>query len=135
MISKKLDIGKNLQELRVAKKYTQTVVAKAVGMKQPGYSDIESNLTMPTIPTLQKLAEFLEVPLAKLLEDEGEKTSIIHNINNEGTLNSTNGTINGNNTNNFFENKETEEKLKTVLSDAIASMVANEVAKITKNKG
>ena len=73
MISTKLNIGANLLKLRMAKNYTQTALAQAIGMKQPGYCDIEGNRTMPTVPTLQKLAEFLEVPLVKLFEEEEEK--------------------------------------------------------------
>ena len=70
MTTTKLDIDGNLLKLKISKKYTQTALAQAIGMKQPGYCDIESNKTMPTVPTLQKLAEFLEVPLVKLYTSE-----------------------------------------------------------------
>ncbi len=128
MISTKLDIGGNLLKLRQAKKYTQTDLAKAIGVKQSNYCEMERGKVIPTVPTLQKLAEFLEVPIKTLFEEEEEKSKIINNIQ---TLN---GSIGENATNNFFESKEMEEKLKTTLSEAFASMFANEVAKLTKNK-
>ena len=131
MISTKLNIGANLLKLRMAKNYTQTALAQAIGMKQPGYCDIEGNRTMPTVPTLQKLAEFLEVPLVKLFEEEEEKATNIHNNSvGNGTVN--NGTIGGDNTNNFFENAEMKEKLQNSLKEAFASMVATEIEKLTK---
>ena len=131
MTRTKLDIGGNLLKLRIAKKYTQTALAKAIGIKQPSYCDIESNKTMPTVPTLQKIAEVLEVPLMKLLEEEeGKATNTQNNINNIETLNG--NAISGNSTNNFFENKEISEKLQNSLKEAFASMVATEVEKLTK---
>ena len=132
MTNTKLDIGKNLRELRTAKKQTQAIIARAIGMNQPGYCDIESNRTTPTIHTLQKLAEFWEVPLVKLLQEDEEKATV-KNTNNVGTLN---GSISENATNNFFESKEIEEKLQNALKEAFSSMVsvvvATEIAKLTK---
>jgi transcriptional regulator with XRE-family HTH domain len=128
MISTKLNIGGNLHKIRVAKKHTQTALAKAIGINQSNYCDIEGNRTMPTIPTLQKLAEFLEVPLVKLFEEK-ENTIINNHTNNIATLN---GTISGDNTNNFFENKEIVEKLQNTLKEAFASAMATEIEKLTK---
>ena len=128
MTNTKLDIGKNLRQLRTAKKQTQAIIARAIGMNQPGYCDIESNRTTPTIHTLQKLAEFWEVPLVKLLQEEEEKATV-NNTNNVGTLN---GSISETATNNFFESKEIEEKLKNTLTEAFASAMAREIAKLTK---
>ena len=130
MISTKLNIGGNLHKIRVAKKHTQSALAKAIGINQSNYCDIEGNKTMPTVPTLQKLAEFLEVPLMKLFEEEEEKaTNNQNNINNIATLN---GSISGDNTNNFFENLEMREKLQNSLKEAFTSMVATEIEKLTK---
>ena len=128
MTNTKLDIGKNLRKLRTAKKQTQAIIAQAIGMNQPGYCDIEGNRTMPTIHTLQKLAEFWEVPLVKLLQEEEEKATVT----NFNTVETLNGTISGNATNNFFESKEIEEKLKNTLTEAFASAMAREIAKLTK---
>ena len=133
MTNTKLDIDGNLLKLRQAKKYTQATLAKAIGINQPNYCDMEANRIMPTIPTLQKLAEFLEVPLIKLLEEEEEKaTTTNNNIHNQGIL----GSVGNNATNNFFESKEIEEKLQNALKEAFTSMVssvvATEMAKLTK---
>ena len=132
MISTKLNIGGNLHKIRVAKKHTQMALAKAIGINQSNYCDIEGNRTMPTVPTLQKLVEFLEVPLVTLFEEEeAEKNKIAI-----GTQNNTvtNGAVNGDNTNNFFENVDAEmkEKLQNSLKEAFASMVATEIEKLTK---
>ncbi len=131
MISTKLNIGGNLYKIRIAKKHTQSALAKAIGINQSNYCDIEGNRTMPTVPTLQKLAEFLEVPLVKLFQEEEEKaTNNQNNINNIETLNG--NAISGNSTNNFFENAEMKEKLQNSLKEAFASMVATEIEKLTK---
>ncbi len=129
MISTKLDIGGNLLRLRVAKKHTQTALAKAIGIKQPNYCDIEAGRVIPTVPTLQKLAEFLEVPLTKLFEGEEEKSKVINTQNN---VSGTNAISNDNSTNNFFENKDVVEKFQNALKDALASAMATEIEKLTK---
>ena len=136
MINTKLDIGGNLLKLRQAKKHTQATLAKAIGINQPNYCDMEAGRIMPTIPTLQKLADFLEVPLVKLLENEDEKTIITSTQNNTDTVGSVGNLNCVNNTNNFFESKEIEEKLQNALKEAFASMVsavvATEMAKYSK---
>ena len=129
MISTKLDIGGNLLKLRTAKKYSQTALAKAIGIKQPNYCDIEAGKVIPTVPTLQKLAEFLEVPLTKLFEGEEEKSKVINTQNN---VSGTNAISNDNSTNNFFENKDVVEKFQNALKDALASAMATEIEKLTK---
>ena len=87
----KLDIGKNLRKLRDAKKLSQGEVAKATGMKQPNYFEIETGNVIPTIPTLQKLADFFEVSLSKLFEnEETSTTNMQNNVSDIGNLNAIN---------------------------------------------
>ncbi len=124
----KLDIGKNLLKFRKIKNYSQTDVAKATGMKQPNYCEIESNTVVPTIATLKKLAEFLEVPISKLMEEDEIKMPQ-HSVNIIGDLNNNN---NSNNNLNFFEKFEQKEIMQT-LQSTIADAVADALAKLTKN--
>ena len=92
-------------------------------MKQPNYCEIESNIVVPTVATLQKLAEFLEVSVSKLMEEDEIKTPQ-HSISVVGDLNATN-----NSTINFFEQKEIIETLQIAITDAVTEAVA----KLTKN--
>ena len=112
----KLDIGKNLRKLRDAKKLSQGEVAKATGMKQPNYFEIETGNVIPTIPTLQKLADFFEVSLSKLFENEEISTT---NMQNNSTIT---GNLNGinNGSINFFEQKEVLTTLQSTINDAVA---------------
>ena len=116
----KLDIGKNLRKFRDAKKLTQGEVAKATGMKQPNYFEIETGNVIPTIPTLQKLADFFEVSLSKLFENE--EVSATTNMQNNSTIT---GNLNGsNNSINFFEQKEVLATLQSTINEAVVEALA-----------
>ena len=117
----KLDIGKNLRKFRDAKKLTQGEVAKATGMKQPNYFEIETGNVIPTIPTLQKLADFFEVSLSKLFENE--EVPATTNMQNNSTIT---GNLNGvnNSTINFFEQKEVLATLQSAINEAVVEALA-----------
>jgi len=61
-------IGKKVQEIRVSKGYSQVdLVGKIEGsIDTTNISRIESGRTNPTIYTLNRIAEALEVPLSEL---------------------------------------------------------------------
>ena len=61
-------IGKNIQEIRVSKGYSQVdLVGRIEGsIDTTNISRIESGRTNPTIYTLNRIAEALEVPLSEL---------------------------------------------------------------------
>lgn len=66
-------IGKRIREVRLSKNLTQLdLVSKIDGEVDPtNISRIESGRTNPTIFTLHKLAEAMEVSLLELLNEDG----------------------------------------------------------------
>ena len=65
-------IGDRLRELREAKKLSQLDIEKRTGLLRCYISRVENGHTVPAIPTLEKLARALEVPLYQIFY-EGEK--------------------------------------------------------------
>jgi transcriptional regulator with XRE-family HTH domain len=61
-----MDFGTILKNLRLAKGYSQPLVAFAVGLEQSSYSRIENGISDPRASTLLKIAEFYEVDVASL---------------------------------------------------------------------
>lgn len=65
-------IGEKLRELREAKHLSQAVIEKRTGLKRCYTSRVECGHTVPTVGTLEKYAQALEVPFYKLFY-EGEE--------------------------------------------------------------
>ncbi len=65
-------IGKRIREVRLSKNLTQLdLVSRIDGEVDPtNISRIESGRTNPTIFTLQKLADAMEISLVQLLDEE-----------------------------------------------------------------
>ena len=61
-----MDIGKRLRELREAKGLSQGDIEHGTGLLRCYLSRVENGHTMPTLPTLEKLAAALEVGLSQL---------------------------------------------------------------------
>ncbi len=59
-----IDLGKRLKELRIKKGFSQTELAKLVGVTPSNISQIESNLIYPSLPALMKIAEVLMVDIS-----------------------------------------------------------------------
>ena len=55
-----------IKEIRLKKKITQEELSRKSGISESYISELENNLKMPTILTLCKLAEALEVEITKL---------------------------------------------------------------------
>jgi transcriptional regulator with XRE-family HTH domain len=66
-----MKIAENMRRLRKLKNLSQKEVAMAIEMKQAQYSVIESGKTIPTIPTLQKIAQVFETDVVELLRNPG----------------------------------------------------------------
>lgn len=62
-------IGQRLKELRAQKKMTQGDIEKRTGLLRCYISRVENGATVPSVPTLEKLAQALEVPLYRLFHD------------------------------------------------------------------
>lgn len=66
--SKKPDLGQRVAAHRSQLGLTQTVVAERAGLAASYLSRIESGKIFPTVPTAQKIATALRVPLSELLK-------------------------------------------------------------------
>lgn len=66
------NIGKRVQEIRISKGYSQVDLAGKIKgtIDTTNISRIESGRTNPTIYTLQRIAEALEITLSQLLNYE-----------------------------------------------------------------
>ena len=65
---KEPDLGQRIAEHRSQLGLTQTVVAKRAGLAASYLSRIENGMIFPTVPTAQKIATALRVPLSELLK-------------------------------------------------------------------
>lgn len=62
--------GPAIRALREKDGWTQTKLAKAVGIRQGTLSDIESESSNATVVTLNKLARKLRVPVDAIMRDQ-----------------------------------------------------------------
>ena len=59
-------IGERLRALRETKKLSQGDIEKRSGLKRAYISRVEHGHTVPSVETLEKLAQALEIPLYQL---------------------------------------------------------------------
>lgn len=59
-------LGKRIQELRKARKYTQEELAEMIGIGTPNISNFETGKFSPAVETLEKLAKALNVEVYEL---------------------------------------------------------------------
>lgn len=62
-------IADNIKRIRKLKKLSQKQIALTIDIPQGQYSRIEGGKVVPTIPTLQKIAQVFEVTLAELVSE------------------------------------------------------------------
>lgn len=67
-----LSIGENLKLIRKQKKQSQTLFAKSLGISRTYLSDLENDRKSPSVETVKKIADKLNISTLYLLE--GEKT-------------------------------------------------------------
>lgn len=60
--------GKVIQEYRLEKKLSQELLSGLAGIDRTHYSKIERGLRLPTLDTLFKIANALEVPPHRIVE-------------------------------------------------------------------
>lgn len=58
-------IGKRIADIRKQKHLSQTIIAKKANIANSTLCDIEKGRINPSIKTLEKIAEALEVPVGK----------------------------------------------------------------------
>lgn len=80
-----MDIVANIKRIRKLKNLSQKEVALEIGIAQAQYSVIESGKTIPTVPTLEKIAKVLEVDITEFfrdpnLEEEQINLSILEKV-------------------------------------------------------
>jgi len=77
-------IGKKIKEIRKSKKISQEKLAEMISMNHRSILRIENAHTIPTIETLSKIADVLDVKLIDFFETQEfeQKDKIIEDINN-----------------------------------------------------
>lgn len=65
----KLDLGHRLKELRTQKGFSQTELAKFVGVTPSTISQVENSQIYPSLPALIKMAEILNVDISSLFKE------------------------------------------------------------------
>lgn len=66
-----------IKDIAKAKKMTIKSLAEKVGITQPNMSNIVNEKTMPSIQTLQNVADVLDVHISELFVNPDNSTSII----------------------------------------------------------
>jgi transcriptional regulator with XRE-family HTH domain len=71
-----IDIPANIKRYRKLKNLSQKQVALAIDVAQAQYSIIESGKTIPTIPTLEKIANVFEIDITDLIKNPSSEENI-----------------------------------------------------------
>ncbi|HGT1477523.1 TPA: helix-turn-helix transcriptional regulator [Clostridioides difficile] len=58
-----------LKELRINKGFTQTKIAKHIGVSQQAYSFLETGQNKPSLKTAKRISDFFEIPIEKIFFD------------------------------------------------------------------
>ncbi|MBI4690752.1 MAG: helix-turn-helix transcriptional regulator [Nitrospirae bacterium] len=69
------DICTKIRELRKSLKLTQSQFAELVNLSEDSIGKIERGVTIPTIDTLDKIANGLKIPIEELISSPKEKSS------------------------------------------------------------
>jgi transcriptional regulator with XRE-family HTH domain/KaiC/GvpD/RAD55 family RecA-like ATPase len=67
-----LELGARIKQIRTKRGFSQTELAKLVGVTPSTISQVESNLIYPSIPALVKIAEVLAVSVSTFFEGKSE---------------------------------------------------------------
>jgi len=73
MIDTVIVIANNIKRLRKLKELSQKEVSLSVNIPQGQYSRIENGKVMPTIPTLEKIADLFEVSISEFFKTDSEE--------------------------------------------------------------
>jgi transcriptional regulator with XRE-family HTH domain len=68
-------VGERIRTIRTVRSFTQEDLARRIGTQRPAVSNWENGINIPSVPTLEKLADILEVPIRALLETSDDDNS------------------------------------------------------------
>jgi transcriptional regulator with XRE-family HTH domain len=76
-----IGVGKRIKELRTKRGFSQTELAKLVGVTPSTISQVESDLIHPSLPALFKIAEVLAVEMKSFFQESGniKEHIVFHN--------------------------------------------------------
>ena len=77
------DLGENLRLIRLQKKMTLQELSRMSKVSKSQLSQIERNVSVPTVTKLQKIAETLDIKLSDLLPENGDSSNEAHSVNNK----------------------------------------------------
>jgi transcriptional regulator with XRE-family HTH domain len=77
------ELGENLRIIRLQKKMTLQELSRMSKVSKSQLSQIERNVSVPTVTKLQKIAETLDIKLSDLLPENGDSSNEAHSVNNK----------------------------------------------------
>ena len=84
-VEKTMDVGSRLRELRTERELSMRALARLSGLSTNALSMIERGKTSPSVSTLYKLSEALEVPITAFFRTEPPKEAIVFRKSNRRT--------------------------------------------------
>lgn len=81
------NLGENLRSIRLQKKMTLQELSQVAKVSKSQLSQIERNVSVPTVVKLQKITEALNVKLSNVLPENGDSASDAHLDNNHENSN------------------------------------------------
>ncbi len=77
-ITSRVDLGTRLKELRTKRGFSQTELARLIGVTPSNISQVESNQIYPSVPALIKIAEILSVKVSSFFNEvEGLSRQVV----------------------------------------------------------
>src|SRR3990170_4405372 len=73
-----IQVGEAIRELRKARDLSLRALARASNLSANALSMIERGLSSPSVSTLYRLAEGLEIPISRLFQVEKKRAAIVH---------------------------------------------------------
>ncbi len=77
------DLGENLRFIRLQKKMTLQELSRMSKVSKSQLSQIERNISVPTVTKLQKIVEALDIKFSNLLPENGDSSSDAYPVNNK----------------------------------------------------
>ena len=73
-----IQVGETIRELRKARGLSLRALARASHLSANALSMLERGLSSPSVSTLYRLAEALEIPISRLFQVEKKRAAIVH---------------------------------------------------------